>query len=208
MRNIVTTVFFFISIAVVAQEKELSPTQISQFKKQVHEAALQTKSIINSFVQSKHIQFLSNPIVSDGTLYFSAPNVIKWSYDNPYSYSVIFKDNTLYINDEGKKSDVNLSSSKVFKKLNTLVSRSVSGDMLNASEFKMKFYKSSSRYRVELVPVDTALSSLFKQIELSFDTNTLLVCAVKLIEPSQDYTDIKFTNQSVNKPIPNAVFTN
>lgn len=207
MRNVFTVLLLLLTLSVVAQEKELSNTEILQFKKQVHQSAEETTSLVNSFVQSKHIQFLSNPIVSDGTLYFSAPDIIKWSYDNPYVYSVIFRDNTLYINDEGKKSDVNLSSSKVFNKLNALVSRSVSGDMLNDAEFTMKFYKNNTHYRVELVPLDKALGSLFKQIELIFDHKTLLVSGVRLIEPSDDYTAIMFTNQSVNKPIPNAVFT-
>ncbi|MFL1896174.1 outer membrane lipoprotein carrier protein LolA [Aquimarina sp. 2-A2] len=207
MRNVLTALLLLLSVTAIAQENELTHDEILNFKKQVHQSAKTTTSLVNSFVQSKHIAFLSNPIASDGTLYFTAPDIIKWSYDNPYVYSVIFKENTLYINDEGKKSDVNLSSSKVFNKLNALVSRSVSGDMLNKEEFDMKFYKIDTAYRVDLVPLDKALGSLFKQIELTFDASTLLVSAVKLIEPSGDYTAITFTNQSVNTPIPDAVFS-
>ncbi|MBQ4821346.1 outer membrane lipoprotein carrier protein LolA [Aquimarina sp. MMG016] len=175
-------------------------------KNGVSASALNSKTIVNTFTQLKHIDFLSNDIESKGDLYFKAPDVIKWSYTDPYEYSVIFKDKKLYINDAGKKSDVNLASNKVFKKLNDLIARSVSGDMLDDSQFTIEFYKKDNVYIAKLTPKDKTLSTMFKQIVLRFNKNDFLVSSVKLIEPSDDYTLIKFENKSVNQPIQDAVF--
>jgi len=139
-------------------------------------------------------------------LYFKEPDVIKWSYSKPYTYSVIFKDKKLFINDAGKKSDVNLASNKVFKKLNDLIARSVRGDMLDDSQFGMKFYKNNQQFSARLTPKDATLSKLFKQIVLSFSSDKYLVSSVQLIEPSGDYTLINFKNKSINQDIPDAVF--
>ncbi len=190
-----------------AQEVKLSTSEIEIFKNKVSETAKKSKTIVNTFTQLKHIDFLSNDIKSSGDLYFKYPNIIKWTYTAPYAYSVIFKNKKLYINDSGKKSDVNLASNKVFKKLNDLIAKSVSGDMLDSNQFNIEFYKSEQVYIAKLFPKDATLKNMFKQITLSFEAKKYLVNSVRLIEPSGDYTLINFDNKSVNQPIPDAVFT-
>jgi len=199
--------FLFINISgLQAQEVELSPSETETFKNDVSTSAKQSKTIINTFVQLKHIDFLSNDIESSGDLYFKSPNIIKWSYTKPYEYSVIFKNKKLFINDAGKKSDINLASNKIFEKLNDLIAKSVNGDMLDDTQFSMSFFKDKDVFVAKLSPKDTTLKEMFKQIVLSFGSKTYLVSSVKLIEPSGDYTLINFQNTSVNKPIPDAVF--
>ncbi|WP_188112139.1 outer membrane lipoprotein carrier protein LolA [Aquimarina sp. RZ0] len=200
-------VFFFSFVFICyAQETKLSQSEIEELKSNVSATAQKSKTIVNSFTQLKHIDFLSNDIESSGDLYFKAPNIIKWSYTKPYDYSVIFKDKKLYINDSGKKSDVNLASNKVFKKLNDLIAKSVSGDMLDENQFSMNFYKNTLGYIAKLSPNDPTLQKMFNQIILTFDIEVFLVSQVKLVESSGDYTLINFKNKSVNQPISDAVF--
>ncbi|WP_299311189.1 outer membrane lipoprotein carrier protein LolA [uncultured Aquimarina sp.] len=199
--------FFFLNFYwLQAQEVALSKLEMDTFKNAVSISAKQSKTIVNTFTQIKHIDFLSNDIESSGDLYFKSPNVIKWSYTKPYEYSVIFKDKKLFINDAGKKSDINLASNKVFKKLNDLIAKSVSGDMLDDTQFSINVFKDNDQYIAKLSPKDQTLKSMFKQIVLNFESKKYLVSSVKLIEPSGDYTLIKFQNTSVNKTIPDAIF--
>jgi len=209
MLRYVLYIFCFYNFTVLqAQEIKLSEAESNIFKNKVSVSAKQSKTIVNTFVQLKHIDFLSNDIESSGDLYFKAPNTIKWSYTKPYEYSVIFKNKKLFINDAGKKSNINLASNKVFKKLNDLISRSVSGDMLDDNQFTTGFFKKGEQYIAKLSPKDQTLKNMFKEIVLSFGSKNYLVSEVQLIEPSGDYTLIKFRNVSVNKSIPDAVFTN
>lgn len=189
-----------------AQEIKLSKNEGALLKENVRETALNSKTIVNEFVQLKHIDFLSNDIQSTGDLYFKSPDVIKWSYQKPYAYSVIFKDKKLYINDAGKKSDINLASNKVFKKLNDLIVRSVRGDMLDEDQFSMEFFKTGDSYLAKLSPKDKTLKNMFKEIQLLFDSQSFLVVSVKLMESSEDYTLINFKNKTINQPISDAIF--
>ncbi|SEK27730.1 Outer membrane lipoprotein-sorting protein [Aquimarina amphilecti] len=199
--------YIFLSFSLLqAQEVELSASEAKSFKNSVSKSAKQSRTIVNTFTQLKHIDFLSNDIESSGDLYFKSPNIIKWSYTKPYEYSVIFKDKKLFINDAGKKSDINLASNKVFKKLNDLIAKSVSGDMLDDAQFSARFFKNDELFIAKLSPNDSTLKEMFKEIVLSFESNKYLVSSVRLIEPSGDYTLINFENTSVNKPIPDAIF--
>lgn len=206
MHRYLYILFFLVVFFVRGQEISLSDSEIQVFKNRVSTTAKGSKTIVNTFVQIKHIDFLSNDIQSSGDLFFKSPNIIKWKYTSPYEYSVIFKNKKLYINDAGKKSDINLASNKVFKKLNDLIARSVSGDMMDENQFVMSFYKNKDTYIAKLLPKDQTLKSMFKEIVLSFGNEAFLVSSVKLIEPSGDYTLINFKNVSVNQPIKDAVF--
>jgi len=202
-------VFLFLQVLgfLQAQETKLSPLEVETVTKAVSVQAKKHRTIFNTFVQLKHIDFLSNDIESRGDLYFKSPDMIKWSYTQPYMYSVIFKNKKLYINDAGKKRDVNLASTKVFEKLHDLIAKSVRGDMLTDDQFMTALYKEKDRYIAKLHPKDETLRTMFQQIVLSFDKTTFLVKKIKLMEPSGDYTSINFENVHINQPIPDAIFT-
>ena len=114
------------------------------FKRKSENTSSKTKTITSDFVQYKHLDFLANDIITKGNLAFKTPDLVKWAYVEPFVYSVIFKNENLYINDEGQKSDVNLSSSKLFKQLNKLIVNSVKGDMFDENEFDIAYFKNAT----------------------------------------------------------------
>ncbi|MBQ0741119.1 outer membrane lipoprotein carrier protein LolA, partial [Aquimarina celericrescens] len=81
----------------------MSIAEINALKEKVKTHAIETKTISSDFTQYKHLDFLSNDIITTGKLAFKTPNMVKWEYIKPFKYSVIFKNETLYINDEGNK---------------------------------------------------------------------------------------------------------
>ncbi len=210
MKKIIPFVLLLLTAFILnAQETKLSADEVIIFKEKISKAAKENKTISNSFEQIKHIDFLSNDIISKGALFFKAPNMIKWSYTDPYLYSVIFKEKRLYINDSGKKSDINLASNKTFKKLNDLIVKSVNGDMLlDGEQFIVSYTQTKSIYKTNLIPKDKKLKEMFDTVQLEFDKKSMLVVNVKFIEASGDYTLIRFTNKFVNKPIADEVFNN
>ena len=109
----------------IMAQTPLNDSESKTLIKRVKDKALTTKTILSDFTQYKHLDFLTNDIITNGKLSFKAPDLVKWEYTNPYSYSVIFKNETLYINDEGNKSEVNIGSSKLFKQLNNLIIKSI-----------------------------------------------------------------------------------
>lgn len=193
---------------VKAQEVKMTNLEIDSFKKLIKEVSKNSTTITADFVQLKHMDFLTNDIETIGKMAFKAPNWVKWEYTEPYVYSVIFKDNQLLINDGGTKSDVNVSSSKTFKKLNDLIINSVTGDMFDDDSFEITYFIEGEQNRVVLVSKDKKLSALIETFVLHFEKDTGAVLEVKMIEPSQDYTKIVFTNRIENAKIDDEVFTN
>ena len=197
-----------ISIESLAQDLSMSELESKELRSKVIEKSKSTTSIISDFEQFKHLEFLSNDIKSSGKLVYKYPNFIKWAYEAPFKYSAIFKNDKLYINDNGKKSDIDMGSNKTFKSLNDLIVKSVTGDMFDENKFKIIYYKSTKYYKVSFTPIEKAMQKIINKIELKFDISTLDVVEVKMIESSEDYTLLKFLNLILNEPVSDTEFSN
>ena len=195
----------FMASALNAQEK-MSAIEANSLKMKVKEQANFTKTISSDFTQYKHLDFLSNDIITSGKLAFKAPNLVKWEYVEPFKYSVLFKDETLYINDEGNKSNFDVGSSKMFKQLNKLIINSIKGDMFDDNEFDIEFYKKNTESEVHFISKNKEFSKFIKAFQIIFNSKGEVV-EVKMIEPSDDYTKIVFNSKIVNKTLPDAIFT-
>ena len=197
-----------VSFFAMAQEVEMSVLASTELRNRVVEKSRNTSSIISDFEQYKHLDFLSNDIISTGKLTYKSPSSIRWEYKEPFVYSAIFKNNKLYINDDGVKSKVNLDGNKTFKSLNNLIIKSVRGDMFDKEKFDISSYENSETYIVHFKSLDKALKKLISEFVLTFDKESLNVIQVKMIESSNDFTLLKFLNQQTNQSVADEVFTN
>ena len=191
-----------------AQEQKMSDSEITAFREAVNTTARNTKTLHTDFTQYKHLDFLSKDIETSGKMSFKAPNLLLWQYLKPYQYSIIFKNNKIFINDAGKKSNMDIGNSKMFDKLNKLIVGSVSGNMFDEKEFTITYFKTKEFTITRLVPKDATLKKYIRQMELYFDKNGNMVSQVKMIEPSNDYTRIVFKNKVLNAKIEDSVFSN
>lgn len=190
------------------QEIEMTPSEIENFKKIIKEEATNTLTITADFTQIKHMDFLTNDIETIGKLSFKSPDWVKWEYINPYEYSVVFRDEKILINDGGTKSDFNANSSKLFKKLNDLIVKSVTGDMFDDTDFNISYFKEGNYYKIVFNSRDKKLATLIESFVIHFQKETGDVNEVMMIEPSKDYTKIIFTNRIENAVLNDKVFTN
>ncbi|RWW93857.1 outer membrane lipoprotein carrier protein LolA [Flavobacterium cerinum] len=186
----------------------MSAAEITSFKNAVNATAKNTKTLTTDFVQYKHMDFLSKDIETSGKMSFKSPGMLLWQYTKPYQYSVVFKNNKIAINDAGKKSAMDMGSSKMFNKLNKLIVGSVNGDMFDENEFTISFFKTPDYNITKLMPKDATLKKYIKQMELYFDKKGNMVSQVKMTEPSNDYTTIVFKNKVTNAQIADSVFNN
>lgn len=209
MRNYLL-LFLFMAIggSIQAQETAMNASEIAAFKEKVIASAKATQTIKTDFVQYKHLDFLANDVKTSGNMVFKAPNLVKWEYTQPYQYSVIFKQDQLLINDGGTKSKVDIGNSKLFKKLNQLIVNSVKGNMFNDADFTVSFFKSSKYNKAVFIPKDKKIADYIASFQLLFNKNDAQVFEVKMVEPSQDFTRIVFSNRKLNTPIDGSVFSN
>ena len=198
----------FLSFGVFSQEQKMSESEIIAFKNLVNETAKNTKTLSTDFTQLKHMDFLSKDIETSGKMNFKAPNMLQWQYVKPYQYSIVFKNNKIFINDAGKKNNIDKGNSKMFDKLNKLIVGSVNGNMFDENEFTISYFKTKDFNITKLLPKDASLKKYVKQMELYFDKTGNTVSQVKMIEPSNDYTKIIFKNKIINAKIEDSVFNN
>lgn len=203
MRNLIFLLWF--TVCSVYAQSEMSAVDARALEAKVKKTANTTETITSSFRQYKHMDFLSNDIESLGKLSFRAPSLVKWEYTEPFAYSVIFEEETLYINNEGNKSNVDIGSNKLFKRLNRLITNSIKGDLFNTDEFHIDYFKKGSDSEVHFTPKDEDFASFIKAFHITFNGNGE-VTEVKMLEPSNDYTRIVFTDRKTNQSLPDAVF--
>jgi outer membrane lipoprotein carrier protein len=210
MKNNVIVLFFliFISNGIAAQEQKMTAADIASFKEIVVKESKSIRTIKTDFLQYKHMDFLSKDIETSGKMSFKTPNLLNWQYTKPYNYSIVFKNNKVYINDQGKKNTVDAGNSKLFEKINKMIVGSVSGNMFDDKEFTISYFKTKEFYITKLIPKTKDIQKYIKQIDLFFPINDVSVSQVKLIEPSGDFTKIVFKNKQLNAKIDDAAFTN
>lgn len=183
----------------------MTSSEAEALKAKVKTLSQTTRTISSDFVQYKHLDFLSNDIESKGKLAFKSPDKVKWEYVDPFAYEVIFKNGTLHINDNGNKSSMDMGSNAVFKQLNQLITASIKGDLFDAEEFETTYLKINGRNEVHFKPTNPQFNQFIKSFQLTFNENGE-VQEVKMIEPSDDYTQIVFSNRATNPPLSDAVF--
>ena len=192
----------------LAQEQKMSENEIAAFKQSVAQVSKKIKTLSTDFVQYKHLDFLSKDIETSGKMVFKEPNLLLWQYKKPYSYSIVFKNGKILINDEGKKSAVDIGNSKLFGKINKLIVGSVSGDLFDDKEFSISYFKNKDQNVTKFIPKDATLKKYIKQIELTFEKTDATVVQVKLLESSADFTRIVLKNKVINAKVDEASFTN
>ena len=206
MKTKIFILLAFFHLTIFAQESKMSNVEIENFKKDIIADSKKVQTLTADFTQYKVMSFLDKPIVSKGKLYLQNPKAMRWNYTQPIDYNVIFNNGKIYINDEGKKSSVDLQGNKKFEKLNQLIVGSVSGNLFDTNDFIITFVKTDKSRIAKLQPKIKDVKKYIKEIQLTFYSGQSTVTEVKLIEPSDDYTKILFTNKSLNKIIDASVF--
>ncbi|MCB9426281.1 MAG: outer membrane lipoprotein carrier protein LolA [Flavobacteriales bacterium] len=195
--RIILFVFLFMGLSIWPQEVPMSSSEAANFKAKVEKANQNISNIKTDFIQKKHLAFLTNDIESSGKMLFKAPNYLKWSYSKPFQYSIEFKNNKVLIDDQGKKSSIDIGNSKVFEKINKMIVGSVSGQMFDEKEFEISYFKVPNGVLVKLISI-TEMKKYIKEVNLLFPVSSYTVSEVKLVESSDDYTLIQFKNKQQN----------
>jgi len=202
MRNLFF--IFFFTVFVIQAQTKMSAENANALKVKVKSLSKTSKTITSDFIQKKHLDFLDNDIKTSGKLSFKAPDLVKWEYVDLKTV-FIFKDEKLYTNDNGNKSNIDIGSNKMFKQLNSLIIASVKGDMFNDAAFDITYFVDGKNSLVHFNPKEDKMAKFIKSFHITFNEKGDVV-QVKMIEPSDDYTKIVFSNKEINKTLPDAVF--
>ncbi|WP_294213470.1 outer membrane lipoprotein carrier protein LolA [uncultured Chryseobacterium sp.] len=206
IKNIALGVVLLVSGFAIAQNTAMTGAEAKAFVTKVSAESRQIKTLQSDFTQTKKMDFLDKSIITQGRMSLKAPNTLSWKYTKPYQYAIVFKDNKIFINDQGKKSSVD-AKSKTFEKINKLIVGSSNGQMFNDPEFTVAYFKNNGFNIAKFTPKSSQLLKYIRQIELYFPKSQSTVSQVNMLEASGDTTNIFFKNTKINAPVPASEFS-
>jgi outer membrane lipoprotein-sorting protein len=200
------TLFLVITLLtsiVFAQEKGFNKVQdIEKVKSELSKLTDNTTTIQSSFIQEKHLSFLTENIISKGEFYFKNPNKLRWEYSEPFNYIIVINDKNILIKDDDKISSFDSESNKMFSEINNMMIGTIQGSLFTDNDrFNVEYFENSEQYLLELDPKLPEMKSMLKTIKIFIDKSDISVAKIKMIESSDDYTSIDFKNRKLNHKI-------
>ncbi len=208
MRKIVLVVLLSLPVVLFSQvPKGFSLVKdTAAFKQKMDTQSKIINSIESDFSQEKYLSVMSEKIISKGHFCFKKANMLRWEYFDPYKYIIAINKDKMYIKDNGKVNKYDINSNKMFKSINEMMMNTVQGNLLNNKDYKARIYENEKQYLLELSPLQKGAKDFLKVIQLYIDKADYAVVQVKMIEPSDDYTSIEFTNRKNNQSIDETKF--
>lgn len=199
-------VLFLFTSVLVAQDEYRPLEDVEAFRENMIRASAETNSIASDFEQLKHLSFLEEDVKSAGLFYFQKENRLRWEYKSPFYYLIIFKGDTVMIQDEEKTNIYDAASGKMFRQINDIMLRMVNGSILESTDFEFEYFESSSAYRLDLTPLDENMSQFLTGISLFINKIDYSADELLMLEQSGDFTRIRFINKRLNEDIPEHIF--
>ena len=205
--DVIIFFFMFPVFSVFAKEPLTEIKNPAAFKQKFSEATRQTQSIEANFIQEKNLSVLSEKIITKGRFMFKKEKKLRWEYTEPFHYLIILSDGTMFIQDEEKKSKIDIRNNKMFAEINSIIMGCVQGNLFNdEKKFLPSFFENNGFFMVKLKPLASNLKEYLSEIHIWFDKNDLTVTRIEMHEPSGDYTKIDFSGRKINANISDEKF--
>lgn len=174
---------------------------------EISAAAASVKTMQCDFEQTKSLKMLGDKMVSKGVMLCRQPDMLRWEYVSPYTYTFILNSGTVTIV-KGERTDViDVNANKMFSEIARIMMDSVLGKCLtDKKNFKVTVKAEGDDYLATLIPLKKSMKQMFGRIVLHFDRKQAMVTAVELFENNGDSTFIRLYNIKKNKPIDESQF--
>ncbi len=199
-------IMLLITTAVSAQNPE--PLADSKdFILRLKEQSQQNKTIKADFTEERYMSVLKELQKSSGIFYYKKDNMLRWEKTAPSSYIFISADNKVKVRESDKVKDVS-SVNQVIGRIKDLMLTLVNGNFNDSKQFEPSYFQTAQSYIVKLKPRNKRMSNSFEYIQLSFNKKNMLLDELSFFEKSGDKNVMKFSNQRVNIPLADTLFTN
>lgn len=183
-------------------------TNKSEFEKKLQAVSEKTQSVESEFRQEKFMSVFAEKIISSGKFYYRKPNNISLQYQKPMSYNITIANEKLQTISGKNKTTVNLGSNKMMAQMRGLIEASMVGNISALSkDYRLEYFQSDADYFIKITPISKSIQAYVKEIEITFDRQTMGVIQLRMTENNNDYTDYFFFNQKYNTLKNNEKFT-
>lgn len=198
---IISLAFILASLTAHAQGGE------AQMRQKIAATAQAMKTMQCDFVQTKQLRMLNDKMVSEGRMYYSQKDKLRWEYTKPYQYIFILNGDRVLLKNKQRSDVIDVAQNKLFREIARIMMGSVVGDCLNDERtFKVSLVQSGGEWMATLVPQRKDMKQMFQRIVLHFDQQQGVVNRVVLTERGGDETTIELKNIRKNETIAPSLF--
>ena len=199
MKRITISLLFLFSLFFSVAQAQGDDAQIRQ---KIAVAAQTMTSMQCDFVQTKQLKMLNDKMVSEGRMYYSQKDKLRWEYVKPYQYTFIMNGDRVLLKNKERSDVIDVRQNKIFREIANIMLNSVVGNCLNDDRsFKTSITTAGGQWVATLLPQRKDMKQMFQKIILHFDQQLPTVSRVELVEKNGDLTTIDLKNIRKNETI-------
>ncbi len=193
------SVVFFSAIMISGSLYAQTAAEKAAFDKVVA-SACSMKNMTADFTETKHLDMLSQDVVTKGKLWYMAPSYMRWEYDN-LNYGV-YNPKTAYMVKDGQR---NGALSRGFSQAGRMITQLMGGLGQNLKDYEISYVKEGKDLKVTAVPVQERYRNYVESIEMKFDASLSIIKSFEIKSPS-GFTLITFSDVKINTDIDTQLF--
>lgn len=199
-------VLVFMGLTIYAQPR-LSEKQSQEVMSQLSQAAASMQSMQCRFVQEKTSSMLAEPSVSEGVMYFVAPDKMRWEYVKPNAFALVVNGDRIVKVTDGKAEPLEGNFNRMYQGIVNIIMGSASGKkMFDATVFDIALYDDDAFWKAEMTPKRRDMKRMFSQLVFHFDKKTQSISRVEFISSGGEVTLIRFEEMRLNEKVDDKVF--
>ena len=195
-----------LTTVLVAAGLFFAQTALSQDWSSLKEAFRNIRSVKADFVQKRFLQILTKPLLSEGKLFLSTPDSLRWEYLRPLRSVMLQKGSTLQVYNfsEGTWKPEMTQAVEARRMVVAEISQWFQGRFDESKAFKHT-YSPGPPARVTMVPGE-GINKFINRIEIVLSARPGVIDRVEIEEPGGSRTSIEFRNVEINSGFPSEVF--
>ncbi len=176
---------------------------------EVSQALGRADCVLSRFVQERHLSLFNEPLRSEGWLCFQKPGRIRWEVTQPYQ-SILISDGSgvaqfEWTDEKWKKLDMGLAAA--MQNVIAQIAGIMEGRYASESrDYAVALTNSSDGVVVQLTPRNEKMRKVMRAIEVHLAPDLKATRRVVLRETGGDFTDIRFSEQTIGVAFPAKAF--
>jgi outer membrane lipoprotein-sorting protein len=197
---------FFFSIVFIATVVFFADIGPAQDFTSLNEAFRKIRSVKAEFLQKRSLPILTKPLLSEGKLFLSMPNSLRWEYLSPLRSVMLRKGNKIQIYNfsDGVWKPEMAQAVEARRMVLGEIGHWFQGRFDESTAFK-HFYSPGPPEHVTLVPKE-GIDKFINRIEIVLSVRPGVIDRVEIEEPGGSRTSIEFKNVEINLSLPSEVF--
>ena len=183
-----------------------SVANVTAFQQSFNAATAKVQTLQSDFTQTKNLALLAEKVISKGRFSLRKQDKVRIEYLTPFRYLLVMNAGQIFIKDEQKTSRVSAGSSKTLQSVNRIMLDCMRGTVFTNPDFKTTALESANGFLLSLSPSSSAMSKMFRSIDVYLDKTNYDVTKLTMTEKNGDYTEMVFQKTVRNPALNDELF--